>query len=131
MRRGGIIIGLLVVIAVLVALYAMSAQDRSIEQSAMAMTGGDFQRGKAAISNFGCGSCHTIPGIAGAEGRVGPPLQGIAGRMYIGGVLTNTPENLMRWIRDPKKIDEKTAMPVIGISESDAKDIAAYLYTLN
>src|SRR5581483_9499211 len=121
----------LVVIAVLVALYAMSAQDRSIEQSAMAMTGGDFQRGKAAISNFGCGSCHTIPGIAGAEGRVGPPLQGIAGRMYIGGVLTNTPENLMRWIRDPKKIDEKTAMPVIGISESDAKDIAAYLYTLN
>jgi putative membrane protein len=93
-------------------------------------TGGDPQRGAAAIVQYGCGSCHTIAGISGAAGLVGPPLTGIASRHYIAGVLTNTPDNLMRWLEDPKAIDEKTAMPKLGISPKDASDIGAYLYTL-
>jgi cytochrome c2 len=94
------------------------------------VTGGDPQRGVAAIGKYGCGSCHTIQGISSAHGLVGPPLTGIGDRMYIGGVLRNTPENLTRWIEDPKAVDEKTAMPKLGVSQREANDIAAYLYSL-
>jgi cytochrome c len=130
MNRLSIIAVLLVAVGGAAAVYIPMSQNREIERTAMAMTGGDIQRGKTAINNYGCGTCHNIPGIAGAEGKVGPPLQGIAERMYVGGVLTNTPDNLMHWIQDPRGIDEKTAMPVLGVNDQEAKDIAAYLYTL-
>jgi cytochrome c2 len=78
---------------------------------------------------YGCATCHTIPGVPTATGRVGPPLQGLRERAYLGGVVSNTPENLVRWIQHPRKLSPKTAMPDTGISENDAKDIAAYLYS--
>ncbi len=71
-----------------------------------------------------------IPGISGATGLVGAPLSGIASRIYIAGVLQNTPPNMMRWIENPKAVDEKTVMPNLGVTPKDAADIAAYLYTL-
>lgn len=89
--------------------------------------GGDPARGHAAI---GCYGCHAIPGIEGTHGLVGPPLAGIANRVYIAGILTNTPENLVRWILNPPAVDSLTAMPYLGVSEADAQDIAGYLYTL-
>jgi cytochrome c2 len=95
-----------------------------------ALTGGDARRGAAAIGKYGCGSCHTIQGIAAAHGLVGPPLTGIGDRMYVGGVLRNTPENLIRWIQDPKAVDDKTAMPKLGVTRQEATDIAAYLYSI-
>lgn len=105
--------------------------DRIAMEEATALTqGGDPQRGRILIREYGCNTCHTIPGVRGARGSVGPPLTGIAGRMYIAGLLTNTPENLMRWIRDPPGVDSLTAMPDVGVTEPDARDIAAYLYTL-
>jgi cytochrome c1 len=61
---------------------------------------------------------------------VGPPLAGVGGRAYIGGVLTNTPEHMVRWIVDPQAVDSLTAMPLLGVSAPEARDIAAYLYTL-
>lgn len=93
-------------------------------------TGGDAGRGKAAIAQYSCGTCHTIPGIRGANGRVAPPLDFFARRTYVGGEVPNTPENLVKWIRDPHSIEPKTAMPVLGVSDQQARDIAAYLYTL-
>ena len=93
-------------------------------------TGGDPVRGAAAIVRYGCGTCHTIGGISNARGLAGPPLTGIGSRIYVAGVLQNTPENLIRWIRHPKEVDEKTVMPDLGLSQEDATDIAAYLYTL-
>jgi cytochrome c2 len=92
--------------------------------------GGDPSRGKALILQFGCPSCHTIPGIRGADGLVGPPLTKIALRTYLAGRIENTPENMARWIVDPKQIDEKTAMPVTGVSPEDARHIVRFLYTL-
>jgi cytochrome c len=68
--------------------------------------------------------------VRGANGLVGPPLDRIGARIYLGGALTNTPENLIRWIRDPRGVDPRTAMPSLGVGEQDARDIAAYLYTL-
>ncbi len=93
-------------------------------------TGGNPQAGAHKIQYYGCGSCHIIPGISGATGRVGPPLSGVAERVYIAGVLQNTPGNMMRWIQNPKAVDEKTVMPNLNVTAHDAADIAGYLYTL-
>lgn len=70
------------------------------------------------------------PGVAGADSRVGPPLDEAASRMYIAGRLTNTPQHMIRWILDPRAVDSATAVPTLGISERDARDIAAYLYAI-
>jgi cytochrome c len=99
-------------------------------REAAAITGGDPSRGPDLLRKYGCQSCHSIPGVVGANGLVGPPLAGIASRSYIAGVLPNAPDNMLRWIRDPKGVDAKTAMPNTGVTPSDARHIAAYLYTL-
>ncbi len=101
------------------------------ERAAAEMTGGgDPARGRAAIERYGCGTCHTIPGVRGADSLVGPPLSQVASRSYVGGVLTNSPENMIRWIRDPRAVDRLTAMPTLGVTDQDARDITSYLYTL-
>jgi cytochrome c2 len=82
------------------------------------------------MRRYGCVSCHTIPGVRGADALVGPPLAGIASRAYIGGVLPNSPDNMMRWIREPQKIVPGNAMPEMGITEAEARDLAAFLETL-
>jgi cytochrome c2 len=97
----------------------------------MQVTGGDAARGKTAIQRYGCVACHTVPGIANPGSNVGPPLADLALRGYIGGVLPNTPEDLVRWLMDPPAIDPRTAMPDVGLSEAEARDVAAYLYTLD
>lgn len=95
-----------------------------------ATTAGDPERGKAAIVKYGCGSCHVIPGIQGAAGTVGPSLAGIAGRPQIAGVVPNNPENMVRWLMDPPAVKPGTAMPKVGATEPEARDMAAYLATL-
>ena len=102
----------------------------SREEKAARRTGGDPRRGKLAIRQYGCAACHTIPGVEGATGLTGPPLDRIASRPWLAGRLDNTPENLMRWIRDPQGIAPGTAMPDLRVTEQDGRDIAAYLYTL-
>lgn len=92
--------------------------------------GGDARAGRDEIRKYGCYACHTIDGIAGAHGLVGPPLDGIATREYIAGELPNTAANLMRWIQHPRQVEPHTLMPEMGVSEQDSRDIAAYLYTL-
>ena len=94
------------------------------------LTGGSVERGKAAIGKYGCGSCHTIPGIAGAEATVGPPLNGIAVRGYLAGHLPNSVDNMEKWIQHPQRIDPQVVMPEMGVTDQDARDITAYLYTL-
>jgi len=94
------------------------------------VAGGDAERGRAAILAAGCATCHAIPGIPAVRGMVGPPLDGFAGRTYIGGVLPNTPSYLVAWLRDPPAFAPGTAMPNTGLDADAARDIAAYLYTL-
>jgi len=97
----------------------------------LTVAGGDPERGRRIISQSGCPACHVIPGIAGAQAWVGPPLDRFARRAYVGGVVPNRPQNLVAWILDPPGIDPLTAMPATGVSEPEARDIAAYLYTLH
>ena len=122
---------LLVLAAVLVPLTAGCHGSRSeVEQTAAALTGGDPVRGELAIRQYGCYTCHTIPGIRGADAVVGPPLDRMGLRMYIAGERPNTPDNLVQWIRAPESVHPRTAMPNTGVTEEDARHIAAYLYTL-
>lgn len=99
-------------------------------EEAALLTGGDPAVGEGLLRDYGCGTCHTIPGVAGADALVGPPLTGFAGRMYIAGLLSNEPRNLVRWIQNPQAIDSLTAMPNVGVTAADARHMAAYLYTL-
>ncbi|HJQ62879.1 MAG TPA: c-type cytochrome [Burkholderiales bacterium] len=87
-------------------------------------------RGRIALQQYACAGCHRIPGVTGHEARVGPPLAGIASRTTLGGVLPNSPDNLVRWIREPQQHSPLTAMPDLRVTERDARDIAAYLATL-
>lgn len=94
-----------------------------------AVPGGNADRGRANIASAGCGACHQIGGIRDAHGSVGPSLFNVANRSVIGGMLPNTPDNLTRWIEDAPSISPQTAMPNLGLSREQARDIAAYLYT--
>ena len=106
------------------------AVDQSAQRTAIAkaLTHGDADRAPALITRYGCGGCHTIPGAAGADGKVGPDLSGLIQRVYLGGVLRNTPVNLVQWVVDPQRYLAGSAMPATGISEPEARDVAAYLY---
>lgn len=90
----------------------------------------DAASGKLAIDVYGCGTCHRIPGIAGADGRVGPSLEGFGRQLYIAGAVPNDITNLVQWLRDPDSIEPGTIMPNFGLGEREASDIAAYLATL-
>ena len=92
--------------------------------------GGNVAAGEQAIVKYGCGACHTIPGIRGADTYVGPLLTGYSRRHYIAGTLPNTHENLILWLQNPQTVEPGTVMPNLGLSEIEARDIAAYLYTL-
>ncbi len=94
------------------------------------VAGGDARRGPALITAFGCANCHAVPGVKGADGNVGPPLTRFGSRTYVAGMLRNTPANLVRWLREPQSVIPGNAMPNMGITDAQARDIAAYLYTL-
>ncbi|KQU84259.1 cytochrome C [Variovorax sp. Root318D1] len=91
---------------------------------------GDVRRGALALFQYACNACHTIPGITSSSPNVGPPLAGIGSRSLIAGKLANTPDNMVRWLRHTHDVDRLTAMPEMGVTEQDARDIAAYLATL-
>ena len=92
--------------------------------------GGNEDRGRDLLAAYGCGSCHAIPGVDGAIGRAAAPLTEFAERAFVGGMLPNNPESLIRWIVNPQAVNERTAMPNLGVTPEDARDMAAYLYTL-
>jgi cytochrome c len=92
------------------------------------VSGGNPRIGRQLIQHFGCGSCHSIPGVPGATATVAPSLEKVKSRQFLAGRLSNTPENLQKWIRKPRSVDPKTAMPDVGLDEAQARDIAAFLY---
>lgn len=91
---------------------------------------GDANRGKQLIIQEGCGACHTIPGIASAQGLAAPPLVKMGDRTTLAGVLANTPDNMVKWLENPQAIVPNNAMPNVGLNDRDAHDITAYLYSI-
>jgi len=127
-RRATIGLPILILFAGALALAACGVSTHSpVSQQ---VPGGDPNRGKQAMRRFGCGACHGIPGIRDARGNVGPPLSGMGERRVVAGLLTNTPANLIHWLQDPQSVVPGNAMPNMGLTEAEARDMAAYLYTL-
>jgi cytochrome c2 len=90
----------------------------------------DTARGRELIGDIGCGSCHVVPGVPGASGMVGPPLNHMGQRQIIAGMLHNTPDNMVQWLRFPQKVVPGNAMPDMGLTEDQARAISAYLLSL-
>jgi cytochrome c2 len=93
------------------------------------ITGGGPRHGRELLACYGCASCHRIKGIALADSQVGPPLDEIRARGYIAGVLPHSADNLMKWIRHPRQVVPNTAMPELGVTQAEARDMAVYLYS--
>jgi cytochrome c len=124
----GLIVGGLAALAL--GFYADERYEISeLEAKAQAMTMGSVPRGQQAFGKYGCGGCHTVHHIPAASGTVGPPLDGVAARGIIGGRLSNTPDHMRQWIEDPQGVSPGTAMPNLGVTKQDSRDIAAFLYT--
>jgi cytochrome c len=120
-----------VIVVVLLVGYSRNEVQRAYDiKVAVRATGGAPDRGKDKIRYYGCSTCHTIPGIQEANGKVGPPLTAFALRVYIAGEIPNTPDNLRHWIQAPHAIEQHTAMPDMNVTDQDSRDIAAYLYSL-
>ncbi|WP_240320805.1 c-type cytochrome [Sphingomonas crusticola] len=104
-------------------------QNRGQTQArAEAITGGKVANGPALMAGYGCGSCHIIPGITGANGKVGPDLSGISKRTTIAGSLPNDPKTMILWLQHPQALRPGSGMPEMGVTDAAARDIAAYLY---
>jgi cytochrome c2 len=123
----GAVLAIVLVTAAWLTTEAWMAADQS-EAVARALTGGDPARASVLVTRFGCGGCHTIPGLPAADGKVGSPLADLRQRVFIAGVLPNTADNLMNWIVEPRAYSPGSAMPATGISKTEARDIAAWLY---
>jgi cytochrome c1 len=54
----------------------------------------------------------------------------LASRTLIAGKLANTRENMVLWLRRTHEVKPLSTMPEMGLTETDAQDIAAYLGTL-
>jgi cytochrome c1 len=91
---------------------------------------GDAARGRLLLHQYHCDACHRISGVAGLDGVIGPPLDRVGSRVYLAGMLPNTPEHQERWIRNPEAVKPGTAMPNAQVTEADARDMVAYLYRL-
>ncbi len=114
----------------LLALFSLTGCAAIAETNETPVLNGDIEAGRVALVAYGCHSCHTIPGVVGANSLAGPPLTGWAERAYIAGALPNEPDHLVAWIRYPQAIEPGTAMPNLDVTEEDAVNMSAYLYTL-
>lgn len=123
-----VVTAVLVVVAIATGLWFVL--ERPVGDPAFDVRGGDAAAGRVMLVEYGCASCHDIPGLAHPTSTVGPPLAGWADRRYIAGQLPNTAENLVAWIMDPQGIDPGNAMPDLSVPETDARAMAAYLATL-
>lgn len=120
-----------ILLLILVGFTVMSLMDsQQARPQVTTVPGGDVEAGRQSIQAWGCGSCHTIPGIPGAYGKVGPRLDQMAEQTYIAGMLPNNPDNLMHWIMNPQEIQPGNAMPNTGVGAETARHMAAYLYSI-
>jgi cytochrome c2 len=125
-----LVIGVLIALVALAGVpYALRTQRWEKETRAQDLTGGNIARGQQAARELGCVACHIMPGIRGPRSRVGPPLEDFALRHFVAGAADNTPQNVQQFIRDPRSIAPRSAMPKLDVSEAQARDLAAYLFS--
>jgi cytochrome c len=122
--------GALLACCLLIVLGVAACGDGDETLAPVVVAGGDPERGREAIVRYECNTCHRIPGVEADNGRTAPALTVWANRAFVAGIMPNTPENVMDFIQDPQRYRPGTAMPDLGVTDDDARDIAAYLFTL-
>jgi cytochrome c oxidase subunit 2 len=91
---------------------------------------GDAASGKQIFMTGACSGCHTIQGT-NAAGKVGPDLTHLASRkIFSGGIMETTPENLGKWLTNPSASKPGTIMPNLGLSSDEITVLTAYLEKL-
>ena len=100
------------------------------EKPASRVAGGDPERGRLLVQQYQCAACHFIPEVQGPNGDAGPSLQSMGRMSYIAGSIPNQPENMIRFLQNPPAVKPGTLMPALGISEAEARHMAAFMYTL-
>ncbi len=129
-RRIGLVILLIGVVGIGAAIYVDARREQGdLEARVSAMTGGDIAHGRDLFQSYGCGACHTIGSVPQARGKIGPPLEGFSSRALIAGKLPNDPASLQSWIVDPQAVTPGTAMPRLGVTPAEARDLAAFIYS--
>lgn len=111
-------------------LLALLGSAASAQENIPPLAPGSPAHGAELIAEKGCGACHMIPGITGANGLVGPPLTLMGRRIFVAGLLRNTPQNLAAWVLEPQRFVPGNATPSTGLTKSEALDVAAYLETI-
>jgi cytochrome c len=112
------------------ALACVAALSGCKDEPKSIVPGGDIEQGLRLVTQYQCGACHVIPGVQGAAGDEGPSLDYIGRLSYIAGGIPNSPDNMVRWLRVPHAVKPGTEMPPMGLTEQEARHMAAYLYTL-
>jgi cytochrome c len=130
MRTGRLILSLAIVAVAFGYVGIWRRGVAATEREATQLTGGHPVAGRETMIALGCVACHTVPGFFGTKPQVGPPLAGFALRPFVAGAIENTPDKLMQFIRDPRSVAPRSAMPKLPMSEQQARDLAAFLYTL-
>jgi cytochrome c2 len=122
----------LLVVLLAMALLAAGCGRRDVPRTeGVVVPVGDAERGREAMTEYGCIACHTIPGVTRADATVGPSLEDWGERATIAGKFPNTPEYLISWIMNPQEMDPGNVMPDVGVPELVARDMAVYLYSLD
>lgn len=121
---------LLPILMLLAAAGLSGCGDEMDDAAILTIHGADPEKGRGLIHAYGCGTCHTIAGIRGARGRVGPELEDYSQQHLLAGFLPNAPRYLIAWLMDPVALKAQTGMPSQGLTEEEARHIASYLYTL-
>lgn len=89
------------------------------------------QKGSDLISTSGCAGCHTLSGVAAAQGMVGPNLSHVGSRTTIAaGIMPNTDDNLARWLRNPQEVKPGSGMPNLNLRPQDIDTLVDYLHSL-
>lgn len=118
------------ILLTLMLIVLAACSDTQDPSSRLAIAGGEPEQGHSLIQAYGCGTCHTIQDVRGARGKVGPRLENYAQQHLLAGFLPNTPPNLIAWLIDPVALKPATGMPAQGVTEAEARHMAAYLYSL-
>lgn len=113
-----------------VLLCAVLASACGSREAPSRVDGGDPERGRLLTQQYQCAACHFIPEVQGAGGDAGPSLQYMGRLSYIAGGIPNQPENMIRFLQNPPAVKPGTLMPALGISEEEARHMAAFMYTL-
>ncbi len=91
--------------------------------------GGSSAKGKLIFNEVGCQACHVIGDETKVREKrntsydIAPELSHVSGKL--------SPDFIYDWIKNPRHYNPTTKMPNLRLTDSEARDIVAYLQTMS